>query len=354
MKLITFALHRPEGHILRAGVQVGDVVVDVDRALASQGRDAVAGGHSGAGSHSDLLSLIRGGERAIDATREATAQAVRAGDERIRDAEILYPVGDVQLVSPLPRPNSLRDYLVVEEHFRGVIAAGLMKNVPDEWYRIPAHYKGNVDEIYGPDDTIPWPAYTDKLDYELEVCAVIGRPGRRISADDADRHIVGYTLYNDWSARDIQVREMTIGIGPGISKDFASSLGPCIATPDEFDLHGAHLEARVDGEVWSAGTLGTMQFSFEELIEWTSQEQTLRPGDLLGSGTVGSGCGVELGRWVTQGCVVELEAEGIGVLRNRVGVKGDGPHRMVEVPVTGCPSGQLCCRARNSLVHTVF
>lgn len=335
MKLITFAVRRPEGHILRAGVQLGDVVVDVDRALAGQGRDAVAGGRSGAGSHSDLLSLIRGGERAIEATREATTRAVQAGDARVGGAEVLYPLAEVQIVSPLPRPNSLRDYLVVEEHFRGVIAAGLMKEVPDEWYRTPAHYKGNVDEIYGPDDTIPWPAYTDKLDYELEVCAVIGTPGRRISAGAAHHHIVGYTLYNDWSARDIQAREMSIGSGPGISKDFASSLGPCIATPDEFDLRTAHLEARVDGEVWSQGTLGTMQFSFEELIEWTSQEQTLRPGDLLGSGTVGKGCGIELGRWITQGCIVELEAAGIGVLRNRVGHKGHGPRRAVQVPVAG-------------------
>jgi len=334
MKLITFAVRRPGGHILRAGVQLGDVVVDVDRALASQGREAVAGGHRDAGSRSDLLSLIRGGKRAIEATREATARAVQAGDERIADAEILHPLGDVQIVSPLPRPNSLRDYLVVEEHFRGVVSAGLMKAVPDEWYRTPAHYKGNVDEIYGPDDTVPWPAYTDKLDYELEVCAVIGTQGRRISAGDAGRHIVGYTLYNDWSARDLQAREMSIGTGPGISKDFASSLGPCIATPDEFDLDHAHLEARVDGEVWSAGTLGTMQFSFEELIEWTSQEQTLRPGDLLGSGTAGKGCGVELGRWITPGCVVELQAEGIGVLRNRVGFKGDGPRRMVEIGIS--------------------
>jgi 2-keto-4-pentenoate hydratase/2-oxohepta-3-ene-1,7-dioic acid hydratase in catechol pathway len=335
MKLVTFAVRRPEGRILRAGVQFEDTVVDIDRALTAQGCEAVAGGHSGPNSHSDMLNLIRGGERAIEATREATARAVRVGDERIGGAEIVHPLGDVQLVSPLPRPNSLRDFLVVEEHFRGVIAAGLMKEVPDEWYRTPAHYKGNVDEIYGPEDTVPWPAYTDKLDYELEVGAVIGAPGRRISADDAARHIVGYTLYNDWSARDIQAREMSIGSGPGISKDFGSSLGPCIATPDEFDLLNARLEARVDGEVWSQGTLGKMQFSFEELVEWISQEQTLRPGDVLGSGTVGKGCGIELGRWITQGCVVELEAEGIGVLRNRVGHKGHGPSRVVDVPVAG-------------------
>ena len=134
--------------------------------------------------------------------------------------------------------------------------------------------------------------------------------------------IAGYTIYNDWSARDIQGREMAVGIGPGIAKDFASSIGPCIATPDEFDRDHAKLEARIDGEVWSTGELGKMHFTFEQIIEYTSQEATLQPGDLLGSGTVGRGCGLEMDRWLPQGCTVELEAEGIGVLRNRVGHKG--------------------------------
>lgn len=201
---------------------------------------------------------------------------------------------------------------------QGSVSAGVAKGIPDEWYQLPAHYKGNVDAIYGPEDEIPWPAYTEKLDYELEICAVIGRGGRHVKAADAAPMIAGYTTYNDWSARDIQAREMSVGIGPGIGKDFASSIGPCIATPDEFDRDKAKLTARVDGETWSTGVLGNMHFSFEQIIEYTSQEATLQPGDLLGSGTVGKGCGLELGRWLTEGCTVELEAEGIGVLRNRV------------------------------------
>jgi len=329
MKLVTYAVVGQTGPVLRAGVLCGDLVVDVDRALAAAGLATRGGGELGG--PSELICVIGGGERAIDEVREACDTAVQLG----REAPVVHSAAAVQLVAPLPRPNSLRDYLVVEEHMRNCVAAGVIKDVPDEWYRIPAHYKGNVDEIYGPDDTVPWPAYTDKLDYELEVCAVIGARGRRISAAEAGRHIVGYTLYNDWSARDIQAREMSIGIGPGVAKDFGSSIGPCIATPDEFDRRTSHLQARVDGEVWSAGTLGTMHFSFEELIEWTSQEQTLQPGDLLGSGTIGNGCGVEIGRWISQGSVVELEAEGIGVLRNRVGRKGQGPARVVDVARAG-------------------
>ncbi|MEV7043889.1 fumarylacetoacetate hydrolase family protein [Amycolatopsis sp. NPDC051061] len=326
MKLVTFAVAQPAGPVLRAGVLNGGNVVDIDQALAAAGRP-LRGARELDGS-SELIRVIAGGDPAIDEVREVCDAATQAGHE----APVVRAAAKVQLVAPLPRPNSLRDYMVVEEHMRGCVAAGVIGDVPDEWYRIPAHYKGNVDEIYGPEDTVPWPAYTDKLDYELEVCAVIGSRGRRISAADADRHIVGYTLYNDWSARDIQEREMSIGIGPALAKDFGSSVGPCIATPDEFDPLTAPLKASVDGELWSTGTLGAMHFSFEEIIEWTSQEQTLQPGDLLGSGTVGKGCGVELDRWIGQGSVVELEAEGIGVLRNRVGRKGEGPRRAVDIP----------------------
>jgi len=332
MKLVTFASGRSGSAVLRAGVLRDDVVVDIDFALTASGGDPLAGGGA-SGSTSELLTLFRGGERAIEATREATGRAFEAGSATSGDDILVHALDDVQLVAPLPRPNSLRDYLAVEEHMRNCVAAGVLKAIPDEWFNIPAHYKGNVDEIYGPDDTIPWPAYTDKLDYELEICAVIGTAARQVKAADAARHIVGYTLYNDWSARDIQSREMSIGCGPGVCKDFGSSIGPCIATPDEFDRDTARLEARVDGEVWSSGALGAMHFSFEEIIEWTTQEETLRPGDLLGSGTVGRGCGVELDRWIDEGSIVELEAEGIGVLRNRVGCKGEGPERVVDIAV---------------------
>ena len=330
MRLVTFAPRASSAPVLRAGVLSGDRVVDIDLAIAVRGGESVAARTPDPTLSSELLTLLRGGERALETAREATDHAIGAGDDRVGESEIVHALEGVQLVSPLPRPNSLRDYLVVEEHLRGCIAAGLMESIPEEWFRIPAHYKGNVDEIYGPDDTVPWPLYTDKLDYELEIGAVIGPAGRRISAADAPRHIAGYTLYNDWSARDIQRREMTVGVGPGICKDFGSSLGPCIATPDEFDRDNAQLEARIDGEVWSRGTLGAMHFSFEEIVEWTSQEQTLRPGDVLGSGTVGKGCGVELDRWLSEGSVVELEAEGIGILRNHVGRKGQGPVRALE------------------------
>lgn len=311
----------------RTGALVGEDVIDIALAraalLASRSYPRpIALGEAEA--PSDMLELLRGGAPAMDAAREAIDFADREGTEAVETARVRHALGEVRLLAPLPRPNSLRDYMVIENHLRGAIAAGAMKAIPDEWYNIPAHWKGNVDEVYGPDDTVPWPDFTDKLDYELEIGAVIGRPGRRIPADAASAYIAGYTIYNDWSARDLQVREMSIGAGPGLSKDFATSLGPCIATPDEFDRDNAKLEARIDGEVWSTGAIGEMHFSFEQIIEWTSQEQTLHPGDVLGSGAVSKGCGLELNRWLTQGATVELEAEGIGVLRNRLGSKAHG------------------------------
>ena len=324
MKLVTFGMRTDAGPVLRAGVQDGDQVVDIHAAIARNRTGSVDYAHHGIAPY-DLLGLIRGGEAAIEHAREASAHMLTAGHE-----ELIHALNDIQLVAPLPRPNSLRDFMVIREHLEGARARLGGGELPPEWFNIPAHYKGNPDEIYGPDDTVPWPAYTDKLDYELEICAVIGTAGRRISAADAGRHIVGFTLYNDWSARDMQMREMSIGIGPGISKDFGSSIGPCIATPDEFDRNG-RVEARIDGEVWSQGSIGAMHFSFEEIIEWTTQEETLQPGDLLGSGTVGQGCGFELDRWITEGCTVELEAEGIGSLRNRVSMKGAGPQRAFDL-----------------------
>jgi len=247
----------------------------------------------------------------------------QAGAETIDGAVIRHELHAIRLLAPLPRPNSLRDFLVVEEHLRNAYRTlGRSDQFPPEWYNLPAHYKGNVDAIYGPDDVVPYPGYTDKLDYELEICAVVGKRGRRVKEADADSYIVGYTLYNDWSARDIQMRESSVGIGPGIGKDFASSMGPCIATPDEFDVGESRLEARVDGETRSSGTLAKMHFSFAQIIEYITQEAEIVPGDLLGSGTIGNGCGFESNRYLDPGMLVELEAQGIGILRNRVGEKG--------------------------------
>jgi 2-keto-4-pentenoate hydratase/2-oxohepta-3-ene-1,7-dioic acid hydratase in catechol pathway len=238
-----------------------------------------------------------------------------------------HQLAEVSLCAPLPRPNSLRDFMLVEEHVKGSLG-----EVAPEWYRIPVYWKGNCDTVLGPEATVPWPYYTEKLDFELEIAAVIGRRATRVTVAEAPQYIAGYTIFNDWSARDIQMREMSVGLGVGLSKDFASSMGPCLVTPDEFDVPTARMRARVNGEVWSESTLGAMRFSFPEVISHLSQEQTLVPGDVLGSGTVAGGCGLELDRWLREGDVVELEAEGIGTLRNTVGQKHPWPGPGAGIP----------------------
>jgi 2-keto-4-pentenoate hydratase/2-oxohepta-3-ene-1,7-dioic acid hydratase in catechol pathway len=260
-----------------------------------------------------VLELLRLGDEGLDRARRAVEDAEARGAEPIDRA-------DAELLAPLPRPNSLRDFMLVEEHVLNSFG-----DVPAAWYDIPVYWKGNPDTVLGPEATVPWPYYTDKLDYELEVAAVIGRPTSRVSVEEAERCIAGYTIFNDWSARDIQFREMSVSLGPGLSKDFATSMGPCLVTADAIDITAARMTARVNGEVWSEGTLGAMRFSFAQVISHLSQEQTLQPGDVLGSGTVGRGCGLELDRWIAPGDVVELEVDGIGVLRNTVGPKNDPP-----------------------------
>jgi 2-keto-4-pentenoate hydratase/2-oxohepta-3-ene-1,7-dioic acid hydratase in catechol pathway len=329
MRLVTFEVESTLARHRRTGALSGERVIDLTAARADQHRRAgrpAAARAANTELPADMLALLELGEPALEAARETVTHAEDHIDDEA-PTRTSYLLDEIWLLAPIPRPPSLRDFMVVQEHVR----RSFKDDPPAEWWNIPVYYKGNCEEIYGPEDTVPWPAYTEKLDYELEMCAVIGSAGRNVTADRAEELIVGYTIYNDWSARDIQLREMSVGIGPGYGKDFASSIGPAIITADEFD-RDASMSARIDGEVWSSSTLGTMHFSFPEIIEWVSREQTLRPGDLLGSGTVGGGCGLELDRWISEGSVVELEVRGIGVLRNYVSARGGGPLRATSDP----------------------
>jgi fumarylacetoacetate (FAA) hydrolase len=239
------------------------------------------------------------------------------------------PVNSVDLLPPLMRPMSLRDFYAFEEHV--VTAhANRGKIVPDEWYQIPVFYFSNPNAIFGPDELVPYPAKTKALDYELEVACIIGKPGINIKAENAEEYIFGYTIFNDWSARDIQRKETVVGLGPAKGKDFASSLGPFIVTPDELEdrhtgrpgVYDLQMVARVNGEERSRGNWKTIHYAFGDLIERASQDAYLLPGDVIGSGTVGTGCLLELtrgqGPWLHPGDLVELEIERLGVLRNRI------------------------------------
>jgi 2-keto-4-pentenoate hydratase/2-oxohepta-3-ene-1,7-dioic acid hydratase in catechol pathway len=256
-----------------------------------------------------MEALVEEGRPALQAAREALG----------RDDEERHVVEGARLLVPL-LPGSLRDFLAFEDHVKAG-SARRGEPVPETWYEAPYYYKGNHRSVFGPDEEIPWPPYTEELDYELEVAAILGGRGRDLDAGRAAQLVFGYTLMNDWSARDVQRKEMAVRLGPAKGKDFATSLGPCIVSADALDPWALRLTARVDGETWSEGSLGQARWTFPQMIAHVSQGEDVWPGDVYGSGTFAGGCGLDLGRFLWPGAVVELEADGIGVLRNRVGPK---------------------------------
>ena len=251
------------------------------------------------------------GDRVVHLAAQSLASFFTGGGSAREHDE--YALEGVQLLAPVPRPPSVRDAYAFEEHIRNAARVTGRPGVPDEWYELPVFYFSNPAAIFGPDDEIPFPAGSEELDYELEVAAVIGAEGA----------IGGFTVMNDWSARDLQRKEMKVGLGPAKGKDFATSLGPVVVTPDELGDLRLEMVARVNGEERSRGNMGDMYHSWEAIIERAATNTQLVPGDVIGSGTVGTGCILEHGdgRWLQPGDVVELEVEEIGVLRNVVGPK---------------------------------
>jgi fumarylacetoacetate (FAA) hydrolase len=244
------------------------------------------------------------GDRVIQLAAQTLESFFTGGGQAREHAE--YRLDEVRLLAPVRRPPAVRDFYAFEQHVRNVRRS----EVPVEWYEIPVFYFSNPAAIYGPDEDVPYPDGSEALDYELEVAAVIG----------ADGAIGGFTAMNDWSARDLQRRELKVGLGPSKGKDFATSLGPVVVTPDELGDLRLEMVARVNGEERSRGNLGDMYHSWEAIVAHAAQNTELRSGDVLGSGTVGTGCILEHGdeRWLQRGDEVELEVEGIGVLRNRI------------------------------------
>jgi 2-keto-4-pentenoate hydratase/2-oxohepta-3-ene-1,7-dioic acid hydratase in catechol pathway len=231
-------------------------------------------------------------------------------------------VDGARLLAPL-RPRTLRDFLAFEGHLRNAYAR-LGRDIPDEWFEVPAYYKGLPDTVIGPDAIAPWPAYVQQLDHELELAAIIGRTVKDVPRERAADAIFGYTIWNDLSARDVQKREGAVGMGPGKAKDWDGSnvLGPCIVTGDELDAGRLAMRVRVNGELWGEDSSASMHHTFADMIAYASQGLTLHPGEVFGSGTAAGGSGLELDRWLAPGDVVELEIEGIGVLRTTIGHKG--------------------------------
>jgi 2-keto-4-pentenoate hydratase/2-oxohepta-3-ene-1,7-dioic acid hydratase in catechol pathway len=235
------------------------------------------------------------------------------------------------LRAPIPVPPSIRDFMAFEEHVV-TSARALDHDVDPVWYEMPVFYFTNPAAVYGPNDDIPVAPGSQAWDYELEIAAVIGRGGRDLDPATAEEHIAGYLIFCDWSARDLQGSEMRAHLGPAKGKDTATTLGPWLVTPDELaprragNAYDLEMTASVNGEVWSRGNMSTIYWSIGQLLAYASRGTVLRPGDIIGSGTVGTGCILELSRvhgserypWLTPGDVVTLEIAGLGAIESRI------------------------------------
>jgi 2-keto-4-pentenoate hydratase/2-oxohepta-3-ene-1,7-dioic acid hydratase in catechol pathway len=323
MKLAMFEISTSAGPLPRLGAVSDGALVDLAAAYAAhldrtdQGCDA----HRLAGLllPPDMTLFLGSGTLGREAANRAIEAAAR--DEEALGARTRYAAHEVRLLAPVARPRVMRDFLTFEGHMKQAFRAlGRTDPIHPLWYEVPVYYKGNPDTVVGPDATVPVPPYCEKFDFELELAMVTGRRGKNIPRSEADRYIAGYTIWNDFSARDQQMREGPLGMGPGKAKDFdaGNAVGPYLVTSDEIDVGDLRMVARVNGEVWTDATSAGRQFEFADLIAHVSQGETIYPGELWGSGTVTGGSGLELGRWLQPGDVVELEIEGIGTLRNRV------------------------------------
>lgn len=263
-------------------------------------------------------------------TQELYRKLAKDGITRTSNgADVAFNIDDVKNLKfdvPLDEIAMYRDFFAHEKH----VKKGFEKRqeeVPPAWYEIPAYYKGSTTGFIGNGEIIPWPYYSQKLDYELELGVVIQRDGKNIKASDMRKHIFGFTVLNDVSARDIQKKEMAIRLGPAKGKDWCSIMGPVIVTFDEFNYEEPNLEmtAAVNGVEWSRGMSGDAHYSWGEMIEHMSMEEWIRATDFIGSGTVGTGCGLELDKWIRPGDLLELSIDRIGTLKNIVGTPNPKP-----------------------------
>jgi len=297
-----------QGQAIVVAATETNYLIDLRKAAEHSGEDGAI--------FADMLSLINAGENGLKTARALLQSA---------DEDVTMAVSDVSFLPPI-MPVQYRDCLVFEEHLANcfkVMGATMPvpPSIPPVWYDQPLYYKGNRMSFIGHGTDVQWPAYAEFLDIELELAIVVGKTGKDISKDAAPAHIFGYSILNDVSARDAQMREMPGQLGPCKGKDFDTGnvLGPYILTADEV-VHpiAVNMEARVNGERWGGGNSSQMQHSFADILAHISSSETIYAGEVIGSGTVGTGCGLEIGKRLQDGDTFELEIENIGILANRI------------------------------------
>jgi 2-keto-4-pentenoate hydratase/2-oxohepta-3-ene-1,7-dioic acid hydratase in catechol pathway len=285
----------------------------------------------------ESLHVARGVARLLDLLGDDGSRLAAAGDSARDDPAAVVPLAGAALLAPIPVPPSIRDFMAFEEHVVNARRAAGAEMDPD-WYELPVFYFTNPAAVHAPGADVAVPPGCAAFDYELEVAAVVGREGAHLAPEEAEAYIAGYTILCDWSARDLQMREMRQRLGPAKGKDSATSLGPWFVTPDEladrrsgngFDLA---MTATVNGRTYTEGNWKTVYWSFGQLISYASRGTRVVPGDVFGSGTVGRGCVLELSAvhsaaeypWLAPGDEVSLSIERLGTLTNRI-VAGPGP-----------------------------
>lgn len=286
-----------------------------------------------------LVRPLPAGRQILDLLRQGgLAKLTDAADEAMTSDSSL-PLGSLTLLSPIPEPPTVRDFMTFESHYAGtLLMKGPETKVPSQWYRAPAFYFSSPYGVIGPGEEIPIPPGCRLFDFELEVAAVLGTGGRDLTPDEAEAAIAGYTILIDWSARDVQFREMEVGLGPTKGKDSATTLGPLLVTPDELEWARTGtsfrlaMKAAVNGSPIGEDSLENMAWSFGEMVAYASRGTEVRPGDVFGSGTCGGGCLAEI--WGRRGFdahpglqaqdVVTVEVESLGRLDCRV-IEGGAP-----------------------------
>ena len=289
----------------------------------------------------DRVGLVRAGDiiglprtsRLLDLLGDDGELMARAAAEAESDPYEILAFAGASLRAPIPVPPSIRDFLAFEAHVKTIREAQGF-GVDASWYELPVFYFSNPAAVFGPQASVPISPGSQQFDYELEVAAVVGRGGSDLAPEAAEAHIAGYMVLCDWSARDLQFREMALRLGPAKGKDSATSMGPMLVTPDELEPWRSDgrlrlgMRASVNGTQYSDGNLGDMYWSFGQLMAYASRGTKLVPGDVIGSGTVGTGCilerslmdGSERYPWLRADDTVELEVDGLGTIRARIKV----------------------------------
>jgi len=347
MKLVSYEILGDLGRIESIGALVDDKIIDLNMGYATylKKEEGEADPYRMADARVPprMISFLEGEEKSMEAARKTVDYIngyMKKGETPLdpKGKKLVYNSNEVKLLAPVPRPNSLRDWLCFEEHLEMApekIVAKIpmgkriyelinrfgIKPLMKFFFGIPACYKGNPCTVIGPDDDIWWPDWEGvNLDYECELGMYIGKKGKDIPLEETSKYIAGYTIFNDVSERAMEMKEIMRTLGPVKGKDFdhGNVTGPCMVTPDELDFKSIKTTVRINGEVQVEGYTKDMVWSWEQLIEHASKSMTLYPGDLFGSGTIGRGCGIDIGRTLKVGDVIEIEATGIGILRNRV------------------------------------